>query len=367
MVSTTLLRGTQTVALDGNADRRCPDDLYDRYQAFVGQQRLSRTEYLRLQRRIGSGGQGVVFLTERRGSDSFTLPLALKIFSPERYPDARSYEEAMARIAHVAAHVAQIQQHNLIDVQNFVEHNRIRFMEMEWIDGFDLLHLITNEMLERMEQRVSQRRYRYINDVVVTRGPCHPRLKPGIAVAVTRECLDALAALHRKGIVHGDIKPSNIMLKRTGNAKIVDIGSAIDLTDPPPARTCTPAYAAPEVLDRDECTPRSDLASLGYVLIEMLAGQPLFAGCRTVGELLEAKWTLPQRLNEFLPEEVTCNRLLMNFCRGLTAPDPERRFPSAEDAELLKEGAADFHRQLVKVGLDSEYKNEIRIWLESLE
>jgi len=167
--------------------------------------------------------------------------------------------------------------------------------------------------------------------------------------------------------VHGDIKPSNIMLKRTGNAKIVDIGSAIDLSDPAPTRTCTPAYAAPEVLDRDECTPRSDLASLGYVLVEMLAGQPLFTGFASVGALLEAKWTLPQRLAEFLPEEVACNRLLMNFCHGLIAPDPGRRFPSAEDAELLKEGAADFHRQLVKVGLDSEYKNEIRIWLESLE
>ncbi len=46
-----------------------------------------------------------------------------------------------------------------------------------------------------------------------------PRIKAGIAVNIVRECLAALAALHRDGIVHGDIKPSNIMLKRTGNAE----------------------------------------------------------------------------------------------------------------------------------------------------
>ena len=75
--------------------------------------------------------------------------MALKIFSPERYDDARSYDEAMARMAHVAARVAQIQQDNLLDVHNFVDRNRIRLMEMEWIDGYDLSRLLTREMLDR--------------------------------------------------------------------------------------------------------------------------------------------------------------------------------------------------------------------------
>ena len=79
------------------------------------------------------------------------------------------------------------------------------------------------------------------------------------------------------------------MLKRTGNAKIVDIGSAFDLGRAPARRTCTPTYAAPEVLDGGECTARSDLASLGYVLIEMLAGVPPFAGLTNFRDLLEAK------------------------------------------------------------------------------
>ena len=57
----------------------------------------------------------------------------------------------------------------------------------------------------------------------------------------------------------------------------------------------------------------------------------------------------------------------MNFCRGLISPDPSRRFPSAEAAELLQEGAASFHRQLVLSDLASEYDNDIRIWIEELK
>jgi serine/threonine-protein kinase len=322
---------------------------------------------LHLSRRLGSGGQGVVYLSERRGTDNFTLPVALKIFSPSRYEDARAYDDAMQRIAQIAALVAQIQQDNLLDVHNFVERNRIRIMVMEWIDGYDLGQLLTKKMLERTRERVSNRRWEQINNVVVTAGPVQPLLKPGVAIAILRECLAALAALHREGVVHGDLKPSNIMLKRTGNAKIVDIGSAFELTNAPIQRTCTPTYAAPEVLEGADCSPRADLASLGYVLIELLSGRPAFAGINSYRELLEAKRMLPQRLPQILPQDVVCNELLMNFCRVLIAPDPMRRFPDAEAADLLQEGAASFHRQLIKGDLASEYENEIRLWLAEVD
>ena len=278
MCSTTFLEGSATRTWGGHQVTRCSDELLGRYRGILDEQRLSWTEHHRLMRLLGSGGQGVVYLTERRGTDNFTLPVALKIFSPERYEDERAYDEAMGRMAQVAARVAQIQQDNLLDVHNWVDRNRIRMMEMEWVDGYDLARLLTRKMLEQVNHRVSNKRWDYINQVIVTAGPMQPRVKPGIAIAIVRDCLAALAALHREGIVHGDLKPSNIMLKRTGNAKIVDLGSAFDLDQMPSRRTCTPTYAAPEVLEGGECTPRSDLASLGYVLIEMLSGAPPFSG-----------------------------------------------------------------------------------------
>jgi serine/threonine-protein kinase len=71
-------------------------------------------------------------------------------------------------------------------------------------------------------------------------------------------------------------------------------------------------------------------------------------------------------LHEILPEDVSCNDLLLHLCRRLIAPDPGRRYPSAEAADLERQGAADFHRQLVKGNLASEYENDLRVWLEQL-
>jgi serine/threonine-protein kinase len=367
MNTTIFQEGRPTISVSGEVGSRCPEELLSRYGEILDAGRLNWTEYHALTRRLGAGGQGVVYLTERRGTDNFSLPVALKIFSPERYESEALYDEGMNRIAKVASRVAQIQQDNLLDVHNFVEQRRIRIMEMEWIDGYDLSRLLAPDLLARTRASVSDDRWRYLNNVIVTAGPQQSRLKPGVAIAIVRECLGGLAALHREGIVHGDIKSSNIMVKRTGNAKIIDIGSALALDDMPPNRTCTPCYAAPEVLEGRENTPRSDLASLGYVLIEMLSGHPPFAGLQSYRDLLEAKRSLGHRLPQILPSEVTCNELLMNFCRGMIAADPARRFPSAEDADLVKEGAASFHRQLIVGGLASEFDNEIRAWLEQLD
>lgn len=367
MLSTTFFDGTVTFALEGQPATRCPDELRVAYEGLLADQRLSWTEHHRLLRRLGSGGQGVVYLSERRGIDGFTLPVAIKIFSPDPYSDTRSYEESMGRIARVAARVAQIQQDNLVDVHNFVDRNRIRMMVMEWVDGYDLSRLLTPGLLEFTQARVSAKRWDYLNRVIVTAGPTQPRLKPGIAIAILRQSLAALAALHREGIVHGDIKPSNVMLKRTGNAKIIDIGSAFEIDNAPKRRTCTPNYAAPEVLEGMEASQRSDLCSLGYVLIEMLAGAAPFAPRLGYRELLEAKRALSSKLPEKLPADVAASDLLVHLIRNLISADPQSRFPSAEAADLVKEGAASFHRQLVKGDLASEYENEIRLWLEELE
>ena len=344
----------------------CPPQLLHAYQELVSGDRFSWTAHHRFMRQLGSGGQGIVFLAERRGADGFTMPVALKFFSPDRFPSAVAYDDAMRHAASIAARVAQVQQDNLLDVHNLVDRNRIRVMEMEWIDGYDLSQLLTREMLQRTFDRVSTRRWDYLTNVVFAHTDFHPRFKPGVAMAIVRGCLAGLASLHRLDIVHGDIKPSNIMIKRAGTAKIIDIGSAHATNNPPLTRMCTPTAAAPEVLEGGDSTPRSDLASLGYVLIEMLSGRPPFEMNTNYKDLLDAKRSLPRRLHEFLPDEVTRNELLMNFCRQLTSPDPDKRFPDAEAADLYSNGAASFHRQLIMGDLASEFENELRLWLEDL-
>ena len=350
----------------GPVETAACDELLQRYGAFVAESRFHWTTHLHFRRKLGSGGQGVVFLTEKKGADGFTVPVALKIFSPERYPDPETYDEDMIRMGQVSAQVARIQHEYLVGVENFLERDRIRLLVMEWIEGFDLRRLLAPSMFGVLRDRVSVRRWQYMNDVIATMGESQTRFKSGVAVAIARHCLSALGALHRRGIVHGDVKPANIMLKRSGHAKIIDIGAAFEIDAPPQRLACTPGYSAVEVLEGAKPTPASDLASLGFVLVELLAGKPLFSGSERLAELIETKRSFSDRLDEYLPVDVTRNDLLMSFCSRLVAARPEERFPSAEAAELFDDGAAAFHRQLIKVDLASEYDSDIRTWIEEL-
>jgi serine/threonine-protein kinase len=337
-----------------------------RYEEIAYADDLSWPALFRKVRLLGAGGQGAVYLAHRLGADGFARPVALKVFSPEPYRDAEAYHEDMAGVSRVAARVARIQHDNVVDVLDFIDRAGVRVMEMEWLDGYDLHVLLSPALLQRSQEKLPTERWRDVNRVILEAGPVHSRLKPGIAIAVLRDCLAGLAALHRDGIVHGDLKPANILLKRAGNAKIIDIGSAVELRGAVSRRAWSPAYAAPEVMEGGDHTPRSDLASLGYVLVEMMAGHSPFEGLKTFAELAAAKATLEYRLPEMLPPEVARNELLLNLCRRLIAADPARRFASAQAADVGRKGAADFHRQLVKVDLASEYQHDIRAWLEQL-
>src|SRR5262249_55165584 len=270
--------------------------------------------------------QGAVYLADRRGCDGFSRPVALKVFSPEPYADVSAYDEDMTRVAAVAARVARVQHDNLPCVLDFSAVGGVRLMEMEWLDGYDLRRVLSPAMLEETRRRVSPERLRHIDDIIITPGPEQPRLKPGVAIAVLRDCLAGLAALHRDGLVHGDLKPANVLLCRAGNAKLIDIGSAIDPAARPAPLLWAPAYAGPEVLGGGANTPRSDLASLGYVLVELLAGRRPFEGLDSYAALVEAKRGLEGRLAALLPPQVGRDERLLHLCRRLVAADPSRRF-----------------------------------------
>ena len=339
-------------------------ELVEKFRLVKRERKLRwRTEFDNL-KLIGTGGQGVVYRSNRYGADGFSKQVALKVFSPEIYFSPKDYEMDMSRVARVAGRIAEIQQDHLLDIHNFVEQDGIRVMLMEWVDGYDVRRLLGTTMLEEMRSRIDPRRWCHLNDVVIAKGVRRSRLKPGIAIQILRECLMGLAGLHRAGLAHGDIKPDNIMLKRTGNVKLIDFGTTVDLFNPGVRIAWTPTYAAPEVLGGALNTAQSDLASLGYVFVEMLSGEVLFDSRTPIPQLLEAKQALHRRLDSILPADVLRDRELTELCRNMVDPDPVRRVGSAEEANL--EWAANVHRRLVKTGLDSDYENDIRVWMEAL-
>ena len=149
--------------------------------------------------------------------------------------------------------------------------------------------------------------------------------------------------MHDKGIVHCDIKQSNIMLDCYGSIRLIDIGSAFQLDSPPRRHAWTPRYAPPEVLEGNEWTKQGDLASLGYVLIDLLSGQagvvePLGSNLvhtldkETRSKLAESKRKLPARLEQLIPVKAGESESLKELCKKLINPDPAKRFQSAEEA-----------------------------------
>jgi serine/threonine-protein kinase len=252
-------------------------------------------------------------------------------------------------------------------------------MLMKQVEGYDLRELAKHELLDRVEH-LDQGLWRDITNRVACYGLKRAKFMPGAAVTIIRECLIALDKLHSRGIVHGDVKPSNIMLTPEGEVKLIDTGAAFEWQGSRKPYFCTPRYAAPEVLEKGECVPGSDLASLGYVLIELLIGRPIFEGALTprgletslpqeattgvpqpaCPKLAEEKRNLPRRLREMLP---SYSPLVVELCEKLIVPDPMRRFARARDAELY---AYDYLRELEQCNLACYFLHEFRRWLEAL-
>jgi len=334
------------------------------YHRAVEDKRIGNFRLLRL---LGQGGQGKVFLCRCGGADGFSRVVALKLFSPEAYPTLNSYQEAMRRIARVTTRVACEPHEHVVDVQRFLKRDEIRIMLMERVKGFDLRRLLQTRMLERFRRCAPARDWERTNQIVITAGPDQARILPGAAVTIMRDCLNGLRALHLMGVVHGDLRPANLMVQPDGSTKIIDLGSAVVQGERPRERVFTPAYAAPEVLERKDCTPQSDLASLGYVLLEMLIGRRLFKPTLSTEQLLAEKRSLPDRVRELLPQSFVGSRRLVEFCRRLIAADPQQRFESAEQADVNDDhGAYAFHQELARGKMDAHWKHDIVLWLNYL-
>jgi serine/threonine-protein kinase len=243
-------------------------------------------------------GAGAV--AEVRAADDTRLgrEVAVKLLRPELAdePGARQRFEGEARAAAALAHPSIVQ---VFDVE--VDDGR-PYLVMERLPGRTLADEIS-------------------------RGPMDPARVIDVGVQV----LGALAAAHRAGIVHRDVKPGNVLLAADGTWKVADFGIAkstesLDSLTTPGMVLCTPGYVAPERLDGEAATPASDLYSVGVLLFEALAGRRPFVADTPIGVARLAQTEPPPRLDELRPG--LDQRLVDIVHRALTR-DPEQRFASA--------------------------------------
>ena len=362
-------------------------ELNYRMQQVETEPRISLKACYRKIRELGRGFQGVVYLTEDGNEvggepanvDEWTGKQALKIFSPSHYSSADAYREEMQEMSRVASVIHPIHPDNLIHVQRFFKYQGIYMMVTQAIDGLDLQRLLNPALLDVLRKSVDEQRWKTLDTVIYSRrSEDRIGLQPLMAVTIIEKCLRGLGVLHKNGIVHGDIKPSNIMLDRYGSIRLIDIGSAHGY-ETTRQRTWTPKYAPPEFLEDGTWTPQSDLASLGYVLVELLSGQSDL-GTPTIGNesakdvnrerdrvLREAKMCLPDRLLDLLPPNVARCSQLVQLCQKLIDPNPNNRFADAAEAlSNNSNGAWDFRMEIIRCRLNVHEPTAIEEWMDNV-
>ena len=204
--------------------------------------------------RIGEGGMAVVY---RAYQESLGRYAAIKVLRSELAHDS----EFVTRFRREAQAVAQLNHPNILQVYDAGVANGVYYIAMGFVDGGSLKDLI--------EQ-----------------GP----LDPQYAASVGAQLADALNYAHKLGIVHRDVKPSNVLMTRDGRPMLTDFGIAKALYESAAlTRTGTsigtPEYMAPEQIQGQPVDGRTDIYALGIVLYEMATGWAPFSAPTPVATL----------------------------------------------------------------------------------
>lgn len=264
----------------------------------------------RLEDRIGGGGMAWVWKAE---DTLLHRPVAVKLLREEFAAD----EAFLGRFRQEAESAASLVHPNIVHVYDVGTERGLQYIVMELVEG------------ETLKERIQRQ------------GP----LPIGRSLQVATSVARALQAAHRKGIVHRDIKPQNILLTTEGRVKVADFGIARAASGTTIVHTNTVIgsahYFAPEQARGGFTDEKSDLYSLGAVLYEMLAGQPPFEGATPVAVALKHLQEQPVSLRKRRPE---VPKSVEAIVMRLLEKDPAKRYTGA-DALL-----ADLHRALEEIG-----------------
>ena len=256
----------------------------------------------RVATKIATGGTSTVY----RGLDTrLDRPVALKVMD-SRYSGDQQF---LTRFQLEARSVARLKDPGLVAVYDQGLDARHPFLVMELVEGGTLRELLAE------------------------RGP----MPPHAVAAVLRPVLGGLAAAHRAGLVHRDVKPENVLISDEGEVKIVDFGLVRAVAEAGITSTSvilgTAAYLSPEQVKDGNASPRSDVYAAGIVAYELLTGQTPFSGDTALSvayQRLDTDVPPPSSVISGVPSQFD------ELVERATARDPAGRYADAQDmgAEL---------------------------------
>ncbi len=277
-----------------------PHNLEQESNRLVG----SRFGKYRIGGKLGEGGMGAVYEAE---DESLKRHVALKIVA------AREPHEVKRFVAEAQA-AARLNHPNVVTVYEVSQFEGQQFLAMELVRGMSA------------------------SEYLRTRGAMEWTVATRVAIAACR----GLAAAHREGLIHRDLKPGNILLAKRGDIKIADFGLAKWLGGTERSMTAkgtvlgTPEYMSPEQCSSDVVTPQSDLYSLGASYFALLTGRPPFV-CEQPVQAMFAHCSQPvPDPRELVPEiPAACVEII----RRAMAKQPHDRFASATEMQAALEAA----------------------------